>query len=562
MYQCTDLIKLVASFEVYLGDPQKENSACTFQLSLELDEQEVLAWPQIKCIQQWGYMDYLIPPHLTGKLHSLDTPYLLAKSISRRDITTAIAINLPLLAALPLWMAGTVKQQQKLFALLKAGRIAACALTEEEHGSDIMANEVFAKPCPEGWELSGKKWCINFATEGQAITLLCRTHHQGGPLGFSVFHFDKAELECGFSPTPKLPTLGVRGLDISGFSLDKVIVPKEALIGEEKKGLELIYKTLQVTRTLCAAFAVGGADTALRFALDFSLQRQLYGNSAYQIPAVKQRLGEQFTLLLIADCTSLVLARAASVMPEKFSFWSAISKFLIPKLTEELVEECGLVMGARGYLRTTTWAMFQKIRRDIQVVGLFDGSSQVNLSLIAGNLVTQTRARGRCEAKQLAQLASIFNMQIPCAQFTMDKLCLFTYTEDAILAGLATLESEKINPLIQVLRAELARLDQKIMLLQAQKQLDPRGLAAFRLAEHYCWLFAASCCLHFWHFNEEMLTQAGINLDWLQLATQLILNRLQAPSNPDSQLQEAMANTLCTFYQEKKLFSVLPTQMI
>ncbi|WP_277873296.1 acyl-CoA dehydrogenase family protein [Legionella cherrii] len=59
-------------------------------------------------------------------------------------------------------------------------------------------------------------------------------------------------------------------------------------------GWKLSIKTLQVSRTLCASFAVGGADTALRLALSFSLQRHIYGKAAYEIPAVKQRLGEQF----------------------------------------------------------------------------------------------------------------------------------------------------------------------------------------------------------------------------------------------------------------------------
>lgn len=85
-------------------------------------------------------------------------------------------------------------------------------------------------------------------------------------------------------------------------------------------------------------------------------------------------------------------------------------------------------------------------------------------------------------------------------------------------------------------------------------------MAAFRLAEQYCWVFAASCCVHFWHFNQEMLCKESLDLDWIQLAIQLILNKLHANSKIDTRLQESMAKTR-DFYQQNKLFSVLPAQI-
>ncbi len=556
-----DLLQLINSFEAYLGNPERQDTPLNFQESLHYDEQEQLAWSQIKLIQQWGYMEYLIPQCLGGQFVSLDVAYFLAKSICRRDVTTGIALGLPLLGALPLWIAGSEDQKKNLVASLRRGEITACALTEEAHGSDIMANEVFAHSSSNGWILSGKKWCINFATLGHNVTLLCRTHPRGGPLGFSVFFIDKSKIQSGFVPTPKLPTLGVRGLDISGFSLDKVFLPPETLVGDEKRGLEIIYKTLQVSRTLCASFSVGAADTALRLALSFTQQRQLYGKTAYEIPVVKQRLGEQFTQLLIADCTALAVARASSIIPEKLSFWSAIIKFLIPKITEELVEQCGTVMGARAYLRTTKWAMFQKIRRDVPVIGLFDGSSQVNLSVIAGSLLPQAGMRGSSSSSQTQRLEPIFNLDCICPEFSMDGLGLFTHTEDDILAGLFRLQSPQIDSLIKAVRIELKRLDRHVIALQEQKQFDPRSLAAFRLAEQYCWIFAASCCIHFWHYNQKLMTEELGGVVWINSAIQFILNKLNAHSSVDNKLQESMAEYLALFSEQNKMFSVIPIKI-
>ena len=561
MSSLDDLIQLTESFETYLGNPAEQSTPVNFQQSVIYDEQDALAWPQLKYIQQWGYTEYLIAHQAGGKLDSLIDTYFLTKSLARRDITTAIAIGLSFFGALPTWIAGTPEQKNQLGERMRQGEIGALALTEEEHGSDLTANEMSARPYKDGWQLSGRKWCVNFATQSHMTTVLCRTHEKGGLLGFSLFFIDKSKVGEGYKPTPKLPTHGVRGLDISGFTLDKINLPKETLIGKEQRGLEITYKVFQISRTICACLSLGGADTALRLALSFSLQRPLYGKTAYDIPAVKQRFGEQFVQLLIADCTSLAVVRACSVMPEKMSFWSAIIKFLIPKMAEDIVEQCGIVMGARGFLRTTEWAVFQKIRRDIQVIGLFDGSSQVNLALIAGNLLPQAGMRGTNALKNREQLEQLFNLQQSCPQLDTDHLRLFTHEEDSIFAGLAQINSEPINHLVLLIKEEIVSLDKQVQHLQKQKLFDPRGLAAFRLAEQYCWIFAASCCLQFWYYNQDSLTEELKNITWLNLAIQMILNKLHSHQLIDRGLQETMADQLCTYYQQNKMFSVIPTKL-
>ena len=51
-------MQLIHSFETYLGNPEIQKTPINFQQSLYYDEQELLAWPQIEFIQQWGFMDY------------------------------------------------------------------------------------------------------------------------------------------------------------------------------------------------------------------------------------------------------------------------------------------------------------------------------------------------------------------------------------------------------------------------------------------------------------------------------------------------------------------------
>ena len=150
MSSYNDLLQLTNSFEIYLGNPSTQDTPVNFQESLQHDEQDTLAWSQIKFIQQWGFMEYLIPLELGGKFSSLHELVYVVRSIGRRDLTTAIALGISCLAALPVWIAGTSKQKRYLADCFRRGEIGAFALTEEEHGSDIAANEVRAKPCAGG----------------------------------------------------------------------------------------------------------------------------------------------------------------------------------------------------------------------------------------------------------------------------------------------------------------------------------------------------------------------------------------------------------------------------
>ncbi|KTD74625.1 acyl-CoA dehydrogenase [Legionella waltersii] len=548
-------VLLLESLENTLGSPHDKQSPVNFEQSLDYDEHEALPWSQVELIQKWGFMDYLIPENLGGKLHGLDDLYGLTKLIARRDITTAIALGLSFLAALPTWLAGSKKQKEQLAGRLRQGEIGAFALTEEEHGSDLTANEVTAISNEQGWVLSGEKWCINFATLGHSVTVLCRTHEKAGLRGFSLFYFDKSNINQGFSPTPKLPTHGVRGLDISGFCLDKLLVQNDALIGKEGKGLEIIYKTFQVSRTLCASLSVGGADTALRLALSFSLKRQLYNKRAYDLPVVKQKLSELFVTTLITDCISLVVARASTVAPEYMSLWSAVIKYFVPKTTSEIVENCAIILGARAYLRSTEWGIFQKIRRDIQIVGLFDGSSQVNLSIITGHLLAQAELRDKSTLKKPMDMDQLFNLEKECPAFEGDQFSLFTTKEDLVLSGIKQLQSQPLNNLIHQVVSELKMLDAHLLGLRDAKAYEPRSIEAFDLADKYCRLFAASCCLQFWFYNQKALSQELQNTEWLHLAVALLLKNT-AKGFHDEQIHEKMSDVLLSYFQDNKLFSV------
>ena len=81
-----------------------------------------------------------------------------------------------------------------LAARILDGTQLAWALTERDHGSDLLASELAAAPVAGGFQLTGEKWLINNATRGTLLCLLVRTRPEGGPRGFSLLLADKRRL--------------------------------------------------------------------------------------------------------------------------------------------------------------------------------------------------------------------------------------------------------------------------------------------------------------------------------------------------------------------------------
>lgn len=547
-----------------LGDPADEANPCAFAQQLLLDEAERFPEAAWQWLQAWGIADYFIPTTLTGgKLASFEEALALLRVIAQRDLTVAIALGQIYLGAVHVWLAGTPTQQAEVAALIRRQGIMAFALTERQHGSDILASEVTATLTPDGYLLDGEKWLINNATRAHALTVFVRTKPEGGPRGFSLLLVEKGQLAPeSFQHAPKVKTHGIRGADISGIVFNAARVPEVRRIGPVGAGLEIALQGLQVTRTLCAGFSLGAADSALRTVMAFAENRQLYGESILAIPHVRQQLAGAFIDLLIVECVAVAAARGLHVVPEQFSIWSAIVKYFVPTTVEHLISDLAIVLGARYYLREgNATAVFQKILRDHAVVSLFDGSTVVNLNVLCTQLAALVADPPK--ASDPDQLAAIFTLTMPLPPFPAQRLTLFNRGRDVVAQGIGLAQQLLAQPQatapaaviehLQRLGAELAaQYDQLSAAVQAlgtretaqgARHKDPAMIA---LAKHYCTLHAASACLFYWLHNRATVSTYFAEGSWLVLALDRLLGawQPQRPALPapygEAALQEAI----------------------
>jgi len=278
-----------AAFEQALGDPLDEGRPGSFLASVHADGMG--RFPRELCEEAfaWGLSEHLIPEACGGRLRSVEECFALSRVLSRRDLTATIAIGANLLASIPVWLRGTSEQRRTVAGLLRAGDFLAFALSEGEHGADILAGEVVARRGSDGWSIDGSKWLINNAGHASGATVTTRTG--SGIRGLTLFLLSRSAADGRqWSPLPKISTHGLRGSAFGGLAFSGVAAQDTDVIGRPGQGLEILLHTLQVSRVLVASFALGGLDTCLGAAVSFARDRRLYGSAMIELEPVARKL--------------------------------------------------------------------------------------------------------------------------------------------------------------------------------------------------------------------------------------------------------------------------------
>ena len=237
---------------------------------------------------------------------------------------------------------------------------------------------------------------------------------------------------------------------------------------------------------------------------------------------MRARLARCYAGILVADVVAQVACRAITARPAELSVLSAAAKFHVPSETEAIGRELALVLGARHYVRSEyPWGVFQKQMRDSQVVSLFDGSTQVNLSLIAGQLrALCTKLRERLAegpgAGWLDEAAVLLWRDGSCKGWpAQSDLRLGAGGEDCLLpAFFAMCEAmretsremppavaQALSALETAVRAWLADCDAAM----AQSALAPDTVTAMQLSERYVTLLACACAALAWHLHRGVV---------------------------------------------------------
>lgn len=277
---------------------------------------------------------------------------------------------------------GSEEQKRSWLPRMASGElIGAIAMTEPSTGSDLKNIRTTARLEGDHYVINGSKTFITNATHGGLIIVVARTGGEGAR-GVSLIAVETEGL-AGFERGRVLSKVGQHGQDTRELSFTDVRVPASNLLGErEGEGFYQLMAQLPQERLAIAITAVGYAELAFELALDYTRQREAFGQKVFDFQNTRFTLAEVSTEVLVAR-TFLDHCVALHVDGQLDAAMASRAKYYSTDLQGTVIDRCVQLFGGYGYMLEYP---IGRLYADARVQRIYGGTNEIMKELIARNL--------------------------------------------------------------------------------------------------------------------------------------------------------------------------------
>jgi alkylation response protein AidB-like acyl-CoA dehydrogenase len=333
---------------------------------------------------------------------------IVSERMAKMDLAIATSFLAICLGMDPIRVGATPEQKEKYITrIAEEGLIVAYGVTEPEAGSNVQSLKTKAERVLNdkgeitGYKINGQKQFITNGGVAQIYTILADA--PDGPTFFIAEAGDK-----GLIPGKHEDKHGIRASDTCPLTLEDLFIPKENLIGGvEGQGLKLSNEVFGYTRLMVAAFGLGGGMAALEKTVAYAKERVQFGTTLAEKEGYTHKL-------LVPNGVRLEAARAYIEMVARrldsdekdLQVEGSIAKYFATEAGDAMANDAIQGLGGYGYIREYE---VEKIKRDVKITCIYEGTSEIQQRLIAMFRLQKTvRSKGeyyRNMASELERLA-------------------------------------------------------------------------------------------------------------------------------------------------------------
>jgi (2S)-methylsuccinyl-CoA dehydrogenase len=346
----------------------------------------------IQKMAEQGYFGVLFKEEYGGLGLDNITMAIVAEELSKGWLSVGSVMTRGIIMGTLLEAHGTEEQKKKYLPGLAIGQILpAAAFTEPDAGSDSASMRLKATKTDGGYLLNGAKaWCT-FANRANCLIVLARTDPDASKRhkGLSIFFVDKESGEKIDHPNIKgepIPTVGYHGMRSYNLAFEDTFVPEENLLsGAENKGFYQLMASYEVARLQTAARAVGVAQAAFDFSLQYSKEREQFGKPICEHQAIRMKLSEMAVEL---EASRQLVYYAASMKDsgKRCDLEAGMAKVKAAKAVEFITREAMQILGGYGYSKEFP---VERYWRDGRVISIFEGTSEIQHEIIAKSILNK-----------------------------------------------------------------------------------------------------------------------------------------------------------------------------
>jgi len=349
------------------------------------DEENEFPYEIVEVFKQTDLYSVLVPEEYDGISGKVVDLAIVTEELSRVCSGIALAFGATGLGMYPILISGSEDQKQKFLPSIAAGeKLAAFALTEANAGSDVGGIETTAVKDGDHYILNGTKQWITNGGEADFYTVFALTDKSKGARGASCFIVEKGTE--GFNFGKKENKMGIRASATRELVFDDCKIPIENLIGREGTGFMIAMKTFDKSRPMVGSQAVGIAQGALEEAAKYSKQRHQFGKPISSFQAIQFMLADMATQIEAARALVMSTARMIDSGCKKYAKESAMCKVFASDVAMKVTTDAVQILGGYGYMKEYP---VEKMMRDAKITQIYEGTNQIQRSIIASNLLKE-----------------------------------------------------------------------------------------------------------------------------------------------------------------------------
>lgn len=349
------------------------------------DEENEFPWEIVEVFKQTDLFAVLVPEEYDGISGKVQDVAIITEELSRVCGGIGLSLGGSGLGMYPILISGSEEQKQKWLPQIANGeKLAAFALTEANAGSDAGGMQTTAVRDGDHYILNGTKQWITNGGEADVYTVFVLTNKSKGARGASCLIVEKGTE--GFSFGKKEDKMGIRGSATRELVFDNCRVPAANLVGREGTGFMIAMKTLDKSRPMVAAQAVGIAQGAYEEAVKYAKERIQFGKPISAFQGVQFMLADMATQIEAARALVMQTAKLIDSGAKKYAKESAMCKVFASDVAMKVTTDAVQILGGYGYMKEYP---VEKMMRDAKITQIYEGTNQVQRGVIASNLLKE-----------------------------------------------------------------------------------------------------------------------------------------------------------------------------
>ena len=356
----------------------------------EIDESHEFPWDVVELFREHELFGLLFDEEWGGTGTGTLLALVAIEEISKVCATSGLILAVQELGSLGLKLAGSDEQQARYLPRLASGEwLCAYALTEAGSGSDSAAMRTTARREGDEYVLNGSKRFITNAGVASLYTVFAKTDPAGGHGGISAFVVESGA--PGFEVTRLEPKLGISGSTTGELAFDDCRIPAGNLLGEEGEGFRIAMRILDRSRPGVAAQALGIAQGATDYALEYAKTRETMGKPIAQHQLIQAKLADMETECEAARGLLYRFGQMvdAEVDDAELTKASAMAKLKCGDVAMAVTTEAVQILGGYGYVKEYP---VERFMRDAKITQIYEGTQEIQRLVIAREMLKESRA--------------------------------------------------------------------------------------------------------------------------------------------------------------------------